>query len=113
MITKQELTGLFDDLRANAPWDINQPSLWSYFFADPDRAKLERAAPLLKLLGYQQVGLYLSDKENPADPDLWWLQIEKVEKHTVDTLFKRNQQFYQFATAQGLESYDGMDVGPA
>jgi hypothetical protein len=38
---------------------------------------------------------------------------EKVEKHTVDTLHARNQEFYKFAEEHQLESYDGMDVGPA
>ena len=113
MITKEELSGLFADMRKNAPWDSNGPLTWAYFFADPAKARLEQVAPLLKKQGYRQVGIYLSDKDQPGDPDLWWLQVEKVEQHTVDTLHARNEKFYAFAAEHGLESYDGMDVGPA
>jgi hypothetical protein len=97
MITKEEMVELFADMKQNAPWDSNKPLLWGYFFADPD---------------YQIVGIYDSKPDGDA-PALWWLHIEKVERHTVDTLHARNQQFYKFAEEHGLESYDGMDVGPA
>ena len=112
MITKEEMVKLFADMKQNAPWDSNKPLLWGYFFADPDKAKLEAVQAPLKATGYQIVGIYDSKPDGDA-PALWWLHIEKVEKHTVDTLHARNQQFYQFAEAHGLDSYDGMDVGPA
>jgi hypothetical protein len=112
MITKEEMVALFDDMKQNAPWDLSKPLLWGYFFADADKAKLETAQALLKAKGYQVVGIYDSKPEGDS-PALWWLHIEKVEKHTVDTLHARNQEFYKFAEEQQLESYDGMDVGPA
>lgn len=111
MITKEQMVELFDDMKQNAPWDLAKPLLWGYFFADADKAKLEQAAKLLKAKGYQVVGIYDSKQESET-PALWWLHIEKVEKHTVDTLDARNQEFYKFAEEQQLESYDGMDVGP-
>ena len=112
MITKEEMVALFDDMKTNAPWDINKPLLWGYFFADADKAKLENATKPLKAKGYQIVGIY--DSKPEADtPALWWLHIEKVEKHTVDTLHARNQEFYKFAEEHQIEAYDGMDVGPA
>jgi hypothetical protein len=112
MISKEEMVALFDDMKKNAPWDISKPLLWGYFFADADKAKLEAVVPTLQAQGYQLVGIYDSKPEGDS-PALWWLHIEKVEKHTVDTLHARNQQFYQFAAEHQLESYDGMDVGPA
>jgi hypothetical protein len=112
MITKEEMVALFDDMKQNAPWDISKPLLWGYFFADADKAKLEAAQVLLQAQGYQIVGIYDSKPES-GTPALWWLHIEKVEHHTVDTLHARNQAFYQFADEHQLESYDGMDVGPA
>jgi hypothetical protein len=112
MISKEEMVALFDDMKQNAPWDISKPLLWGYFVADADQAKLEAVVPTLQAQGYQLVGIYDSKPEG-GSPALWWLHIEKVEKHTVDTLHARNQQFYQFAEQHQLESYDGMDVGPA
>jgi hypothetical protein len=112
IITREDMVGMFADMKANAPWDISKPLMWGYFFADPSKEKLEQAVPLLKAKGYAFVGVYPSNKENPDDPDLWWLQVEKAEKHTVDSLHLRNQEFYQFIEAQQIESYDGMDVEP-
>lgn len=111
MITKEEMVELFDDMKQNAPWDISKPLLWGYFFADTSKTKLELAQVLFKAKGYQIVGIYDS-KPEASVPALWWLHIEKVELHTVDTLHARNQEFYQFAEEHQLESYDGMDVGP-
>lgn len=112
MITKEEMTALFEDMKQNAPWDLNKPLLWGYFFSDESKAKLEAAAPLLKAKGYQVVGIYDS-KPEAGTPMLWWLHVEKAEKHTVDTLDARNQEFYRFAEEQQIDTYDGMDVGPA
>lgn len=113
MITKEEMTELFADMAANAPWDSNGPLLWGYFFADASREKLEAVAPLFKAKGYAVAGIYDSKPENPENATLWWLHVEKKEKHTVDTLHARNQELYRFAEENGIETYDGMDVGPA
>ncbi|RFP14561.1 MULTISPECIES: ribonuclease E inhibitor RraB [unclassified Duganella] len=112
MITKEDMVELFADMKQNAPWDISKPLLWGYFFADTTKAKLEGVSALLKAQGYQIVGIYDS-KPEASVPALWWLHVEKVEHHTADTLHVRNQEFYKFAEEHQLESYDGMDVGPA
>jgi hypothetical protein len=51
MITKEDMVALFADMKQNAPWDINKPLLWGYFFADADKAKLEAAVPALQATG--------------------------------------------------------------
>lgn len=112
MMTKQDMVDLFANMKENAPWDISKPLLWGYFFADPNKAPLEQAAPLLVAQGYRVAGIYDSEPDGDS-PALWWLHVEKVEKHTADTLHERNLQLYAFATAQGIDAYDGMDVGPA
>ena len=61
--------------------------------------------------GYRVIALYLEDKDNRKDPDLWWLHVEKTEVHTPDSLHERNQALYRFAEEHGLDAYDGMDVG--
>lgn len=113
MITKKDLTELFENMEENAPWDMRDALLWGYYFADPSKEKLEAVAPVLAEQGYTVVGVALSEKEDPADADLWWLHVEKVEKHTVDSLHLRNQLLYAFAATHHIDSYDGMDVGPA
>lgn len=112
MITHEQLVEMFENIARDTSWDLSQPLLWGYFFTDAEQTKLERVAPLLEQQGYRLVDVYLSEKEDPEEPDLWWLHVEKVEVHTADTLHERNQQLYEFADQHGLDSYDGMDVGP-
>ena len=112
VITRDTLIEMFDSMTTKSSWDFKQPMLWGYFFTDASKEQLESVAPLLQTKGYKIVDIYLSDKDDESEPDLWWLHAEVVEIHSVDTLDRRNQELYKFADSQGIE-YDGMDVGPA
>lgn len=112
-ISQEDMTELFADMAQNAPWDSSKPLLWGYFFADQAKAKLEQAAPLLVAKGYRVVGLFDSAAQADGTPAQSWLHVEKVEKHDAASLHARNQEFYRFAEVQQIETYDGMDVGPA
>lgn len=83
-----------------------------YFFTDSTKENLQNAVPALESEGYTFVEIFLSEKERPGESDLWWLHVEKIETHTPESLFKKNQKLYQFAAEHNLDSYDGMDVGP-
>ncbi len=112
-ISRPQLEAMFANMRSNAAWNVDGPLRWGYFFTGPDRSKLERAGQILAGQGYRLVDVGLGEKRSPRDPDVWWLHVERVEHHTVDSLQVRNTTFYAFAAQQGLGSYDGMDVGPA
>jgi hypothetical protein len=112
-IPRQNLERMFDQMQRQSHWDISKPLLWGYFFVNPTREPLDRAAPLLSAMGYQVVKIYLADKKSASAPDQWWLHIERVEVHTVDSLDARNHEFNDFAASHGIAVYDGMDVGPA
>jgi hypothetical protein len=86
--------------------------LWGYFFTHHEPSKLERAARILREKSYRVVKVYLSDKKDPDEPDMYWLHVEKIETHTPETLDERNNEFYILPHELGLDSYDGMDVGP-
>ncbi len=94
-------------MRAQTEWNVDGAMLWGYFFTDPDAKKLERAAQRLTDSGYRLVHIYPTD-----DKSTCVLHVERVEKHTPQTLYARNGQLQQLAGELGLESYDGMDVGP-
>ncbi|MCP5259880.1 MAG: ribonuclease E inhibitor RraB [Burkholderiaceae bacterium] len=50
----------------------------------------------------------------PADDKgTFFLHVEKIEHHTPESLNHRNREFYELANQFQLESYDGMDIGPA
>ena len=111
MISRDILQNMFDDMRARAKWDIDGLCLWGYFFTDHNRERLEQAVPHLERMGYRFVDVFGSEDED-EDERLLFLHVERREVHTVDSLVERNQELYQFAEEHGLETYDGMDVGP-
>lgn len=113
VIRKEQLVEMFENIAKETKWDMSKPMLWGYFFTDSNKSKLERIVPLLERDGFRFVEIFLADKENKSEPDVWWLHVEKVEIHTPDTLNERNAIFYALADKNGLASYDGMDVGPA
>jgi hypothetical protein len=102
---------MFSHSRERAKWSIDDVCLWGYFFTDHDAQKLLAAAPILEGMGYRVVGLREPTPEDD-DQELLVLHVEKKELHTVDTLDDRNRELTRFAEEFGLESYDGMDVGP-
>ena len=108
MIPREKLEELFDEIAKSAGWDMSKPMLWGYFFTHTSRDGLETVAKTLAEEGYRVVEISEDD-----DEPLFWLHVERVEAHTVDSLFERNESFYRLAQELGLESYVGMDVGLA
>jgi len=111
-ITLKKLTEMFEDISKNTDWDMKSPMLWGYFFTHHEAHPLEKVKKLLEVKGYTFVDLYLAEKENEQEEDVFFLHIEKIETHTPNSLDERNNQFYILADEHGLDSYDGMDVGP-
>ncbi len=103
-----QLEQMFSNMRAKTKWNVDGPLLWGYFFFDPNPEKLKRANAELEALGYRTV-----DLEKVDGGQIFRLHVERVEVHTPATLNSRNLQFYALAKKHGIESYDGMDVGPA
>jgi hypothetical protein len=108
MITLETIHSMFHEMRKNAPWDVDGPLLWGYFFTDPDQRKLEQARDYLVAQGYRFVAMF----EN-GEGGTNVLHVERIERHSPDSLHDRNHDFYALADRFGLDSYDGMDVGPA
>jgi hypothetical protein len=108
MIELEKLENMFSEMRVKTKWNVDGPMLWGYFFTDRSAEKLERAATILVAQGYRLVGIREDD-----DGSTQWLHVERVEIHSPQSLFARNEGLYKLAAELGLDSYDGMDVGPA
>lgn len=111
-ISLESLESMFNNIQKETEWDISKALLWGYFFTHNEPKKLEEASIILESRGYKIVDIYLSDKDEESEPNLFWLHVSKVEIHTPKTLDEQNNEFYIFAHDFGLDSYDGMDVGP-
>jgi hypothetical protein len=108
-ISKEQLVEMFNSLEQS---NINTDSelLWGYFFIDKDTLKLNALANHLRIEGYSFVRLFQIEQDNKLSDD-FLLHMEKIEKHSVESLNSRNMQFYSLIKKFGIKSYDGMDVG--
>lgn len=113
-ITLEMLQKMFQNIFEKTDWNMAGDMLWGYFFTHHEPAALEKAGQQLVAQGYRLVNIYQlePEAENPAAPRPWWLHVEKAETHTPASLDARNDELYQFAYDQGLDCYDGMDIGP-
>ncbi len=111
MITKETIEDFFSNVNEKGEFDTSSKLLWGYFFLDRNKVKLKSAADKLSKEGYRYVDIFEADKENPNDPQEYYLHIEKIEYHNVDSLDKRNKELYDFAYNNNIEYYDGFDVG--
>jgi regulator of RNase E activity RraB len=98
---------MFANMRAKTKWNLDGDMLWGYFFTDSNPKKLEPVAKHLSDAGYRVVSIYETD-----DKSTHFLHVERVEHHTPEILDARNREFYALAAKFGIETYDGMDVGP-
>ncbi len=113
VISRDQLEEMFQGIKDGTSWDLSRPLLWGYFFTDASSERLRAAAALLEKEGYRFVDIYPADDDSSSNRPDWWLHVERVEHHTVDSLHQRNTELEAFASSNGLDAYDGMDVGPA
>lgn len=102
-----QIEQMFLGMKNEAGWDVTGKLLWGYFFTDREPQKLEPLAAHLVQLGYRFVRIYETD-----DRSTHFLHVERIEAHTPASLCERNSELNKLAAKFGVESYDGMDVGP-
>jgi hypothetical protein len=113
MITKEDIQNLFNETKKDGQWNLDGPMLFGYFFTNSNIENLILAKDFLIEKGYDFVDLFLADKDVENEEDLYFLHVEKVETHSVESLDKLNQIFYRLASEFNLDSYDGFDYGLA
>lgn len=87
---------------------MSRPMPWGYFVTLRDLKRLDDVVPILPCCDYKLLDIVKIEKDDPVAADLWWLQFQRVEIHSVGSLFAWNEQLGDFATELGLDSYDGM-----
>jgi hypothetical protein len=112
MIARKLIEDMFKDCKDIDSFDIKSECLWSYFFTDSDPDKLLAAGETLAERGFNLVGiLEAAGSPDESDEQFYYLQVDRVERHTVDTLMTCNEALEKFAQERELHSYDGMEVG--
>jgi len=98
------INSIFDKMEIQGV-DTKQNLLYGYFFFDTDKSKLENLKIELTNQSYKFVQI---DKKDNGE---FMLHVEKIEKHTRQTLYDREQKLRQLATKYSVSSFDGFDVG--
>lgn len=106
MITKEEIIGFFEHMKSNGV-DTNTKMLYGYFFTNDEPNKLKKVAEELKKQGFEYVDIY------PDETNQYWLHMERIEIHNLESLFSLNKELYAIADKFSIKSYDGFDLGNA
>jgi len=107
-ITLQQLQEMFAGARAETDFDIDGDIPWSYYFTSSASKGLESTAEALEELGFDTVDI----AEMAEDEPRFILVVERLEKHTPESLFALNAELEALASKfEGVE-YDGMDMVP-
>ncbi|MBO9683895.1 MAG: tetratricopeptide repeat protein, partial [Flavisolibacter sp.] len=100
----EQINSIFDRMEVQGV-DTKQNLLYGYFFFDKDKSKLEKLKNDLVAQSYLFVEL---DKKENGE---YMLHVEKVEKHTRQSLREREQNLRVLAAKHNVSSFDGFDIG--
>jgi hypothetical protein len=106
MIGVDKIEELFNNMKSSGVNTDNE-MLYGYFFTNQTSEKLEKLADQLKGEDYNFVDIHQDDSM------LFWLHVERIEKHNPKSLFARNKELYKLAENYEVDSYDGFDIGNA
>lgn len=110
MISKEDIKEFFEDIKNVGDFDTTNKLLWGYFFLSNDTDILKKLSNELVKEDYKFVDIFLADKINENDPTEYYLHLEKVEYHNVNSLDIRTKELYNLAEKYNV-IYDGFDLG--
>lgn len=113
--TQSQIEGIkeiFAEAKTEDNWNLDEPMLYSFYFIGNDADKLDGLGAALEEKDYEFVGVYeLGEEETDRSTGEFLLHLDKVEKHTPETLAQRNVEFAKLAEDYGDVSYDGWEFG--
>ena len=113
--TESQIEGIkeiFEQAKTEDGWDLDNDMLYSYYFVDESVEKLEKLGNRLAEDKYDFIDIFeLGDEETGESTGEFLLHIDKLEKHTPESLAQRNVEFQKLADEYDIETYDGWDFG--
>jgi hypothetical protein len=104
-LISKEIEDFFDNAISTDRIDFSKNLSWGYYFSHFEKTNLEIFKNVLLKEGYTFAEIVKEDES-----DKYLLHLEKIEKHTVDTLTKRDLQLNGYARRFNIDSYEGFDV---
>ncbi|MGI9036439.1 MAG: ribonuclease E inhibitor RraB [Pyrinomonadaceae bacterium] len=112
---KSQIEGIkeiFADAEREDNWNLDEPMLYSYYFVDKSVEKLEKLGLHLEQEGYDFIDIFeLGDEQTNQSTGEYLLHIDKVERHTPESLAARNVEFQKLTDEYEIETYDGWEFG--
>jgi hypothetical protein len=106
--TDVESLKLYFEFMPRAGFNPDEALTWAYSFRDADVEKLKGLAQHLESQGYRVVSFFESDElYEGVRTGEYILSVEKVEKHTPETLAERNIEFARLASIYGFSVGNG------
>jgi hypothetical protein len=103
---------IFEDAKREDGWNLDEEMLYSYYWVDGDVDKLEKLGEHLEKEGYDFIDIFeLGDEDTNKSTGEYLLHIDKIEKHTPESLAARNVEFQKLADEYDIETYDGWEFG--
>ena len=99
-----KINSIFDKMELQGV-DTKKPLLYSFFFYDKDKSKLEKLKDELLKDNYKLVRLENTEKQE------FILHVEKVEIHSRASLLERENHLDKLSKTFQVATYDGWDVG--
>ena len=103
MYTKDYIEDYFFQIILNSELCPKVNLSWGYYFSHNDLESLETAKEILISKGYDFAEIIQEEKE-------FFLHIEKIEIHTIDSLYKRCTELKTLTLELQIKSFDGFDV---
>ena len=85
-------------------FDVSKPIQWGYFFVAAKKAPLVAVRRELELQGYS----FVSERVDGSGEH--WLQVSRLEVHSIISLRTRNLQLSELAKKHTGVEYDGWDA---
>jgi hypothetical protein len=106
-ISLLELQQTFQKMDKEAGWDTTKPLFWGYYFYDHRIAKLQQLSELLKSQGFHVYDI----RKGARNDGSYLLYVYEETIHNPSSLFDQNNTLSKIAIENGIEAYDGWEVG--
>jgi regulator of RNase E activity RraB len=102
MISLEKIEEMYSNMKANGI-DTDADFLYEYWFISKEKKLLEKALPALEAMSFRFVSV------EQAEDNQWWLNVDRIESHSAQTLFDLNTKLYAIADKYKIE-YDGFNL---
>jgi len=104
--TLLKIDDFFKHIENTNELDLTKDLSWGYYFSNSNKAGLEKMKNILLF----EEDYSFAEIVKMQDDNKFYLHMEKIEKHTKDSLLERSRLLNNIAKKYNVDSYDGFDA---